>query len=90
MLPGLEKQVAAAPDVAGVSEPTLDKAGTVAVFTVISKSAPWADETVNLVEDLRETTIPKALHGRRTAPPTSAARPPATSTSRPRSPTSCR
>jgi RND superfamily putative drug exporter len=63
VLPGLEKQVGAAPDVLGVSEPTLDKAGTVAVFTVISKSAPWADETVDLVEGLRETTIPAALHG---------------------------
>ena len=46
-----------------VSEPTLDKTGTVAVFTAISKSAPWADETVSLVEDLRETTIPNAVKG---------------------------
>ena len=30
---------------------------------MISKSAPWADETVDLVEDLRETTIPAALKG---------------------------
>jgi RND superfamily putative drug exporter len=30
---------------------------------VISKSEPWADETVELVEDLRETTIPAALKG---------------------------
>jgi len=63
VLPVLEKQVGAASDVAAVSEPTLDKAGTVAVFTVISKSAPWADETVDLVEGLRDTTIPKALNG---------------------------
>jgi len=63
VLPALEKRVTAAPDVLGVSEPTLDKAGTVAVFTVVSKSAPWADETVDLVEGLRETTIPAALHG---------------------------
>jgi RND superfamily putative drug exporter len=61
VLPALGKQVDAAPDVLAVSEPTLDKAGTVAVFTVISKSAPWADETVDLVEGLRETTIPAAL-----------------------------
>jgi RND superfamily putative drug exporter len=61
VLPGLEKQVGGATDVAQVSEPTLDKAGTVAVFTVISKSAPWADETVSLVENLRDTVIPKAL-----------------------------
>jgi RND superfamily putative drug exporter len=63
VLPTLVKQVGAAGDVAAVSEPTLDKSGTVAVFTVISKSAPWADETVSLVEGLRETTIPKALQG---------------------------
>jgi putative drug exporter of the RND superfamily len=63
VLPVLEKRISAAPDVAEVSEPTLDKAGTAAVFTVISKSAPWADETVSLVEDLREETIPAALKG---------------------------
>ena len=45
-LPGLEKQVLATPDVAEVSEPTLDAKGTAAVFTVISKSTPWANETV--------------------------------------------
>jgi RND superfamily putative drug exporter len=63
VLPVLEKQVGAAGDVAAVSEPTLDKTGTVAVFTVISKSAPWADETVSLVEGLRDTTIPAAVNG---------------------------
>jgi RND superfamily putative drug exporter len=63
VLPGLEKSVGAAPDVAAVTEPTLDKAGTAAVFTVISKSEPWADETVDLVEDLREEAIPQALEG---------------------------
>jgi putative drug exporter of the RND superfamily len=63
VLPILGQKVDAAHDVAGVSEPTLDKAGTVAVFTVISKSAPWADQTVTLVEDLRDETIPAALKG---------------------------
>jgi putative drug exporter of the RND superfamily len=62
-LPRLGKAMDGAPDVEGVSEPTLDESGTVAVFTVISKSAPWADETVSLVEDLRETVIPGALSG---------------------------
>jgi putative drug exporter of the RND superfamily len=62
-LPSLQRQVAAAPDVAQVSPPTVDKAGTVAVFTVISRSAPWADETVDLVDNLRDTVIPKALAG---------------------------
>jgi len=63
VLPGLEKAVDGAADVEAVSEPTLDKQGTVAVFTVLSKSEPWADETVELVEDLRDTTIPAALKG---------------------------
>ncbi|HEU5106749.1 MAG TPA: MMPL family transporter, partial [Solirubrobacterales bacterium] len=61
VLPGLQKEVAGAEDVEAVGEATLDKQGTVAVFTVISESEPWADETVTLVEDLRETTIPQAL-----------------------------
>jgi len=63
VLPGLEKAVSGAADVEAVSEPTLDKKGTVAVFTVLSKSEPWADATVELVEDLRDTTIPAALKG---------------------------
>jgi putative drug exporter of the RND superfamily len=63
VLPGLQKEVAGAEDVEAVGEATLDKQGTVAVFTVISESEPWADETVTLVEDLRETTIPQALKG---------------------------
>jgi putative drug exporter of the RND superfamily len=63
LLPGLEKAVGGAGDVEAVSEPTLDEQGTVAVFTVISKSEPWADETVELVENLRDTTIPQALQG---------------------------
>ena len=63
VLPVLEKKIDAAPDVAAVSEPTLDKAGTVAVFTVVSNSAPWADETVSLVENLRDGVIPGALKG---------------------------
>jgi RND superfamily putative drug exporter len=63
VLPLLERKIEAAHDVAGVSEPTLDEDGKVAVFTVISKSAPWADETVTLVEGLRDETIPAALKG---------------------------
>jgi RND superfamily putative drug exporter len=63
LLPALQKRISAGADVAAVSEPNLDEKGTVAVFTVISKSAPWADETVELVEELRDTTIPAALQG---------------------------
>jgi putative drug exporter of the RND superfamily len=63
VLPRLQKQIGAAPDVAAVTEPSFDEQGTVTVFTVISKSEPWANETVSLVEDLRGTVIPAALQG---------------------------
>jgi RND superfamily putative drug exporter len=62
-LPGLAKAVDSVPDVVAVSPPTFDKEGTVAVFSAISKSPPWGDRTVDLVESLRETTIPEALTG---------------------------
>jgi RND superfamily putative drug exporter len=63
VLPQLQKAVGAADDVAAVTEPTLDKAGAVAVFTVVSESEPWKDETVELVENLRDEVIPAALEG---------------------------
>jgi RND superfamily putative drug exporter len=62
-IPPLQKAIEGASDVAAVGEPTLDKKGTVGVFTVVSKSAPWENSTVDLVEDLRETVIPKAMKG---------------------------
>ena len=90
VLPELQKAIGGAGDVAAVSEPTLDKQGTVAVFTVISKSEPWADETVDLVEDLRDTMIPAGAGGDqgqllRRRPDRRLHRP-----REPRSPTSCR
>ena len=63
VLPKLERAIGGAGDVEAATEPTLDKQGTVAVFTVISKSEPWANETVDLVENLRDTVIPNALKG---------------------------
>jgi RND superfamily putative drug exporter len=63
VLPGLEKQIGGTADVAAVTEPSFDKKGTVAVFTVISKSEPWADATVELVEQLRDTVVPESLKG---------------------------
>ncbi|HEX2391943.1 MAG TPA: MMPL family transporter [Solirubrobacterales bacterium] len=65
VLPGLEKAIDGAGDVAAVSEPSFSEDGKVAVFTVISKSEPWATETVSLVEDLRDPVIPRALQGTR-------------------------
>jgi RND superfamily putative drug exporter len=63
VLPGLEKAIGGTEDVKAVTEPSFDKQGTVAVFTVISKSEPWADETVSLVENLRDTVVPQTLQG---------------------------
>jgi putative drug exporter of the RND superfamily len=63
VLPGLQKSIGGAADVAAVTEPTLSEDKKVAVFTVISKSEPWADETVSLVENLRDEVIPGALEG---------------------------
>jgi len=63
VLGGLEQKIGGAEDVAAVTEPTLDKQGTVAVFTVISESEPWSDATIELVEDLRDEVIPQALRG---------------------------
>jgi RND superfamily putative drug exporter len=63
VLPGLQKAIGGTADVAAVTEPTLSEDNKVAVFTVISKSEPWADETVTLVEDLRDEVIPGALKG---------------------------
>jgi putative drug exporter of the RND superfamily len=63
VLPELQKAIGGAGDVAAVGEPALGEAGTAAVFTVISKSEPWSDDTVDLVENLRETVIPGALKG---------------------------
>ncbi len=59
----LRPEVEALPDVAAIGAPGYSSNGRVTVFTVISKSEPWADRTVELVEDLRETAIPKAMQG---------------------------
>ncbi|MFT3866201.1 MAG: MMPL family transporter [Solirubrobacterales bacterium] len=63
VLPALQKAIGGAEDVAAVTEPSLSEDKKVAVFTVISKSEPWADETVSLVEDLRDEVIPGVVEG---------------------------
>jgi putative drug exporter of the RND superfamily len=63
VLPKLQKATGAAADVAAVTEPDCNKAGTVCVYTLISKSEPWKNETVDLVENLRDEVIPGALEG---------------------------
>ncbi|HEX3737936.1 MAG TPA: MMPL family transporter [Solirubrobacterales bacterium] len=66
VLPTLQKAIGGASDVAAVTEPSLSEDKKVAVFTVVSKSEPWADETVDLVENLRDEVIPGALEGTKT------------------------
>ena len=63
VLPQLQKATGEAGDVAAVTEPDCDKSGTVCVYTLISKSEPWKNETVDLVENLRNEVIPGALEG---------------------------
>jgi len=63
VLPKLQKATGEAGDVAAVTEPDCDKSGTVCVYTLISKSEPWKNETVDLVENLRNEVIPGALAG---------------------------
>jgi RND superfamily putative drug exporter len=61
--PKIQQAVAETDDVAAVSEASFDQQGTVSVFTAISKSEPWADATVALVEELRDETVPAAVKG---------------------------
>jgi putative drug exporter of the RND superfamily len=63
VLPQLQKAIGGTADVAAVTEPSLSEDKKVAVFTVISKSEPWADETVSLVENLRDEVIPGVVEG---------------------------
>ena len=62
-LTGLSDDLSKAPGVKSVSPPTLDKRGNAAVYTVVSKSAPSSNQTEDLVNHLRSTTIPQATKG---------------------------
>jgi putative drug exporter of the RND superfamily len=59
----LQKDMSKAPDVDTVSPATVNGAGTAASFTVVPDSAPSAYRTQDLVNDLRDNVIPKALQG---------------------------
>ena len=64
--PGLEElrgEVAAAPGVAAVSEPTFNPAGDVAVFNAMPTTAPQAAETADVVKHLRDVVVPAATDG---------------------------
>jgi putative drug exporter of the RND superfamily len=59
----LQKDVASASGVAAVTPMQLDKAGTTAYFNAISKAGPAEQATTNLVNTLRDSTIPSAAKG---------------------------
>jgi putative drug exporter of the RND superfamily len=55
--------VADAPGVASVGRPTLNEQRDTALLTVFPRTSPQADETAQLVERLRDQTIPGAVEG---------------------------
>jgi putative drug exporter of the RND superfamily len=59
----LQKDVAGTSGVAAVTQVALDKAGTTAYFNAISKHGPAEQPTTDLVNTLRNSTIPKAVKG---------------------------
>ncbi|GAA1240168.1 MMPL family transporter [Kitasatospora nipponensis] len=62
-LPALTAAITGLPDVAAVTPPRLDAAGTAAVLTVVPKSGPQSTDTEDLVRDLRDRVIPGAVAG---------------------------
>jgi RND superfamily putative drug exporter len=51
------------PGVKSVTQPLVNDSGDAAVYTVISDYAPSSQKTVDVVNDLRDNTIPKATKG---------------------------
>jgi RND superfamily putative drug exporter len=63
-LTDLENAVGKDPGVKSVSPATVDKKGTVAVFTAIATTRPSSPDTVDTVNRLRDTVIPNAIKGK--------------------------
>jgi RND superfamily putative drug exporter len=59
----LQKSIASTKNVAAVAPATVDKAGTAAYFNTISKYGPAEKQTTDLVNALRDATIPNAEQG---------------------------
>jgi RND superfamily putative drug exporter len=59
----LENDVKQTPGVQSVTPATVDSKGDAAVFTAIPTTAPSSDETVDLVNTLRDNVIPAASKG---------------------------
>ncbi|HEY4279065.1 MAG TPA: MMPL family transporter [Conexibacter sp.] len=59
----VQQAVAREPGVAAVTPVVVDRAGTVATFNAIPRTAPSDNATEDLVNNLRDTTIPAAQQG---------------------------
>jgi RND superfamily putative drug exporter len=59
----LQKDVSQTSGVAAVTPVQLNKSGTTAYFNAVSTHGPSDDQTTNLVNNLRDTVIPKAEKG---------------------------
>jgi RND superfamily putative drug exporter len=59
----LEAAIRKTPGVGTVSPPVVNPAGDAAVLLVFPTTKPQANETKDLVDRLRNTTVPQALHG---------------------------
>jgi RND superfamily putative drug exporter len=58
LLNSLQSTLAKTPDVASVTPPSVNSAGTVAVLNVIPSSSPQASATTSLVNNLRDNVLP--------------------------------
>ena len=63
-LTDLENAIKKDPGIKSVSQATVDKKGTVAVFTAIPTTAPSTPDTIDTVNRLRDTVIPNAIKGK--------------------------
>jgi putative drug exporter of the RND superfamily len=62
-LTALQSAIGNTPGVQSVAPATVDPSGTAAVFTAVATTAPSANQTETLVNNLRDTVIPKAIAG---------------------------
>jgi putative drug exporter of the RND superfamily len=62
-LTDLEDAIKKTPGIKAVSPATVDKAGTVAVFTATPTTSPSDPKTGDLVENLRDNVVPDAIKG---------------------------
>jgi RND superfamily putative drug exporter len=62
-LVSLQQTLAKQPGVASVTPPLANSNGTAAIYTVTPTTAPWEDQTEDLVHHLRDTTLPAATKG---------------------------